>query len=235
MRVNIKRFINGKVFFDEFEAEQKNETVLELLDRIRDYEDRTLTYRSFCRSSICGTCAVKVNDKTVLACKTKVKDVIQNDEIVIEPVDRSKVIKDLAVDHSFIEQNLKKVKSWFVDEIDEEKENLQTPDELKKYDLQTDCILCGACFFECEALDYDKNFAGPFAFSKVFRFVFDTRDKEKKQQRIETAKENLLYNCINCQKCTLVCPKHISSATDIKMLQNSDENPPFNDSFNNFF
>ncbi len=235
MRVSIKRFINGRVFFDEFEVEEKNETILELLDRIRDYKDRSLTYRSFCRSSICGTCAIKANDKTVLACKTKVKDIIQNNELVIEPVDRSKVIKDLVVDHSFIEENLKKVKSWFVDEIDSEKENLQTPKEVKKFDLQTDCILCGACFFECEALDYDKNFAGPFAFTKVFRFVFDSRDKEDTQKRIETAKENLLYNCINCQKCTLVCPKDISSAMDIKMLQNSDKNPPFNDSFSNFF
>ncbi len=235
MKVNIKRFINGRVFFEEFEVKQKNETVLELLDRIRDYKDRSLTYRSFCRSSICGTCAVKVNDKTVLACKTKVKDIIQNNELVIEPVDRSKVIKDLVVEHSFIEENIKKVKSWFIDEINEKQENLQTPDELKKFDLQTDCILCGACFFECEALDFDKNFAGPFAFTKIFRFVFDTRDKEDTQQRIETAKENLLYNCINCQKCTLVCPKQISSAMDIKMLQNFDKNPPFNDSFNNFF
>jgi len=235
MRVNIKRFINGKVFFDEFEVEEKNETILELLDRIRDYNDRSLTYRSFCRSSICGTCAIKVNDKTVLACKTKVKDVIQNNEIVIEPVDRSKVIKDLVIDHSFIEENLKKVKSWFVDKIDREKENLQTPDELKKFDLQTDCILCGACYFECEALDFDKSFAGPFAFSKVFRFVFDSRDKEDTQQRVERAKENLLYNCINCQKCAMVCPKHISSAMDIKMLQNFDKNPPFSDNFNNFF
>jgi len=206
-----------------------------LLDRIRDNKDRSLTYRSFCRSSICGTCTIKVNDKTILACKNKVKDLIQNNELIIEPVDRVKVIKDLVVDHSFIEEKLKNVKAYFIDEIDENKENLQTPEELKKYDKQTDCILCGACYFECEALDYDKNFAGPFAFTKVFRFVFDSRDKMDEQARIETAKNNLLYNCINCQKCTLVCPKQISSAMDIKMLQNFDKNPPFSDNFNNFF
>ncbi len=234
MKLKIKRFLNNKSYFDEYEVDfRDDETILELLDRIRD-KDRSLTYRSFCRSSICGTCTIKANNKTILACKSKVKDFIENDELVIEPVDKAKVIKDLVVDNSFLEEKIKKVNGWFVDEIDVTKENLQTPEELKKYDKQTDCILCGACFYECDALEYDKNFAGPFAFTKVYRFVFDSRDKMDKQQRIEIAKENLLYNCINCQKCAIVCPKGISSMMDIKMLQMKDKNPPFSDSFNFF-
>jgi len=237
MKVLIKRFLNNKTYFDEFDIDIKNdETILEVLDKIRDYQDRSISYRSFCRSSICGTCTIKANDKTILACKTKAKDIVQNNELIIEPVDRIKIIKDLVVDNSYIEDRLKKIRASLVDKIDENKENLQTPDELKKYDKQTDCILCGACFYECEALDSDKNFAGPFAFSKVFRFVFDSRDKEDRQKRIEIAKENGLYNCINCQKCVMVCPKHIASAYDIKTLQQFDKNPPFEDNFNmNFF
>ena len=231
MKLKIKRFINNKTYFEEFNVEFKeDETILELLDKIRN-KDRSLTYRSFCRSSICGTCSIMVNGKSVLACTAKVKDF--GDEIIIEPVKRVKVIKDLVVDHSFIEEKIKKINGWFVDKIDTQKENLQTPNELKKYDKQTDCILCGACFFECDALDFDKNFAGPFAFTKVYRFVFDSRDKMDKQQRIEIAKENLLYNCINCQKCAIICPKEISSMMDIKMLQTNDKNPPF-DNFNFF-
>ena len=234
MKLKIKRFLNNESYFDEYEIDfRDDETILELLDRIRD-KDRSLTYRSFCRSSICGTCTIKANNKTILACKSKVKDFIENDELIIEPVDKVKVIKDLVVDNSFLEEKIKKVNGWFVDKIDVTKESLQTPEELKKYDKQTDCILCGACFYECDALEYDKNFAGPFAFTKVYRFVFDSRDKMDKQQRIEIAKENLLYNCINCQKCAIVCPKGISSMMDIKMLQTNDKNPPFSNDFNFF-
>ena len=234
MKLKIKRFLENKSYFDEFEVDLKeDETILELLDRIRNYKDRSLTYRSFCRSSICGTCAIKVNNKTILACKSKVKDFVENNELIIEPVNRAKVIKDLVVDYSFIEEKIREVNGWFVDKIDTSKENLQTPKELKKYDKQTDCILCGACFFECDALDYEKNYAGPFAFTKVFRFVFDSRDKMDKQQRIEIAKEHFLYSCVNCQKCAFVCPKGISSMMDIKMLQSIDVNPPFDNS--NFF
>ena len=233
MKLKIKRFLENNSFYQEYDIEIKDETILELLDRVRN-KDRSLTYRSFCRSSICGTCAIKVNGKTVLACKSKVKDFIKDNELIIEPVNRAKVIKDLVVDNSFIEEKIKKVNGWFIDEINNKQENLQTPKELKKYDKQTDCILCGACFYECEALDYDNNFAGPFAFSKVFRFVFDSRDKMDDQERIEIAKQNLLYNCINCQKCAIVCPKEISSMMDIKMLQMKDLNPPMNEEFNFF-
>ncbi len=226
MRVSIKRNNGFEVFEVDF---KENETILELLDRIRDYKDRSLAYRSFCRSSICGTCAVKVNDMSVLACKSSVEDFLKNDEIVIEPLSRVNVIRDLVVDHSHIENSIKDLKNWFVDEVNEEMENLQTPAEFKKIEKQIDCIMCMACYSECEALDYDKNFAGPFAFTKVFRFVEDSRDKENFQVRIELSKEKLLYNCINCQKCVMVCPKGIASAMDIKMLQNRDTNPPIQD------
>ena len=114
MIVNIKRYLNGKVWFEDFSVDFKeDETVLELLDRIKNI-DRSVTYRSFCRSSICGTCAVKVNDKTVLACKSKVKDLIEHNEIIIEHVDRTNVIKDLVVDQSYMEKAIKNNKLWFV-------------------------------------------------------------------------------------------------------------------------
>ena len=219
MKVLVKRFLEGKIWFDEFDVEYKSdETILELLDKIKNI-NKSITYRSFCRSSICGTCAIKVNNKTILACKSKVKDLVEHNELIIEPLDRVKVIRDLVVDNDIIEDRLKKNKTWF----DFNGNYLQKPEDLQKIEKQTDCILCMACFAECEALDYDKNFGGPFAFTKVYRFFFDTRDKLK-QERIDIAKENGLYNCINCQKCVMVCPKSIASAYDIKMLQNCDIN-----------
>ena len=238
MKVNIKRVLDSKVWFENYEIDVKKDwTILELLDYLKYKLKSTVSYRSFCRSAICGTCVINVNDKSVLACKTKVLDIAQNDEIVIEAVNRSSIIRDLVVDHSFIEKNLKRVKAYFVDEIDENQENIQYPNELKKIEKETDCILCGACYFECEALDYDKNFAGPFAFTKVFRFAFDTRDKEEMQNRIKIAKEEGLYSCINCQKCAMVCPKGISSAMNINMLQQNDQtlNSGFDFGFNTTF
>jgi succinate dehydrogenase/fumarate reductase iron-sulfur protein len=227
MRVLIKRFYNNKTWFEEFEVEyKKDETLLELLDRIKN-KKRDITYRSFCRSAICGTCALVANDRTCLACRTKVDDVIRNNEIVFEPLARMKVLRDLMVDNTYLEESIKDNKLWFVGkEINSDSEYIQTPQEHKKYEKQTDCILCMACYAECEALDNDVEFAGPFVFSKYFRFVFDSRDALGKE-RIEEAKIHGLYNCINCQKCVMVCPKGIGSAFDIKTLQMNDSNPPF--------
>jgi len=225
MKLLIKRFDSQKSYFQEFDVEVKDdETILEVLDKIRNKE-RSLTYRSFCRSSICGTCAVRVNGISVLACKEKA--IKFGDEIVIEPLNNLKVIRDLVVEHSYIQDVHKKLKLHFVDEINENEENLQSPGLLKMFEKQTECIMCMACYSECEALMYDKNFASPFAFTKVYRFVFDSRDKMDEQERIETAKENSLYSCVSCQKCFMVCPKGISSMNDIKMLQSKDKNPPF--------
>jgi len=227
MRLKIKRFDGNISFFEEFEVEVKDdETILEVLDKI-NRKKRDITYRSFCRSSICGCCAIRVNQKSVLACKAKAKDLVQNDTLLIEPLNNLRVLKDLVVEHNYIETSHKKLNNFFVDTIDENKENLQLPNELKMYDKQTDCILCMACFSECEALLNEPNFAGPFAFSKVYRFVYDNRDKMDKQKRIEIAKLNNLYSCVSCQMCYISCPKGISSMNDIKLLQTKDENPPF--------
>jgi len=227
MKLKIKRFDGDRSYFEEFEVEVRDdETVLEVLDKINRVK-RNIAYRSFCRSSICGTCAIRLNQRSVLACKTKVKDLVQDGELVIEPLNKLKVIRDLVVDHSYLEESHRRLKNYFVDEIDEKKENLQLPNELKIYDKQTDCIGCMACYSECDALLNDPNFAGPFSFTKVYRFVNDSRDKMDKQERIEIAKQNNLYSCVNCQKCYLSCPKGISSMNDIKLLQTKDENPPF--------
>ena len=40
------------------------------MNDIKWSQDGTLSYRMSCRHAICGSCAIKVNGKSVLACKT---------------------------------------------------------------------------------------------------------------------------------------------------------------------
>jgi len=47
-------------------------TVLAVLIRIRDEIDGTLSFRSSCRSAVCGSCAMVINGKIDLACRTRV-------------------------------------------------------------------------------------------------------------------------------------------------------------------
>ncbi|HNQ17905.1 MAG TPA: 2Fe-2S iron-sulfur cluster-binding protein, partial [Smithellaceae bacterium] len=72
-------------------------TVLGMLLRIRDEIDGTLSFRSSCRSAICGSCAMVINGKIDLACRTQVA-IFNTDTIVLEPLPNFEVIKDLVVD-----------------------------------------------------------------------------------------------------------------------------------------
>ncbi|WP_238593978.1 hypothetical protein [Lebetimonas natsushimae] len=51
----------------------------------------------------------------------------KEDETVLELLDRVKIIKDLVVDHSNLEEKIKKTKAWFIDAGKE----IQYPEELK--------------------------------------------------------------------------------------------------------
>ncbi|MDY7027071.1 MAG: 2Fe-2S iron-sulfur cluster-binding protein [Spirochaetota bacterium] len=55
---------------------QPNDQLLDLLEKIKTQLDHTLSYRRSCRHGICGSCAMKVNGKPVLACSTPVRDLV---------------------------------------------------------------------------------------------------------------------------------------------------------------
>ena len=76
-------------------------TVLAVLIRIRDEIDGTLSFRSSCRSAVCGSCAMVINGKIDLACRTQVA-VFNTDTIILEPLPNFEVIRDLVVDHDAV-------------------------------------------------------------------------------------------------------------------------------------
>lgn len=213
MKITIKR---GDTFFEYHVGEvEKRTTILEVLDYIKHNIDPSLSYRAQCRAAICGTCGVKVNGKTVLACKTKVMDVQSNDEVIIQPIDNLPVIRDLVVDHEEFLSKLKSAKAWFIP-----KENFEKvyPEELAGFERETDCILCGICYSVCPAFVNDRQFAGPINFVKIFRFWKDKNDALD-DQRIEIASKNNIQSCIHCKYCTMSCPKEIPVEADIFQLE----------------
>ncbi|MFN4307309.1 succinate dehydrogenase/fumarate reductase iron-sulfur subunit [Sulfurihydrogenibium azorense] len=203
------------IFKYEITNIEKRITILEVLDYIKNYLDPSLSYRSNCRASICGTCGVKVNGKSVLACKTKALDLAENNTLLIEPVDNMPIIKDLIVDQDEFLEKLKKAKAWF-----EPRDNFEKvyPQDLALFEKETDCILCGICYSVCPAFQNDKNFGGPINFIKIFRFWKDKNDALG-NVRIEIAKENNITSCIHCKYCTFSCPKEIPVESDIMQLE----------------
>ncbi len=60
-------------YWDTFDVDlDETLSVLDGLLQVRDGEDGTLAVRCSCRAAICGSCGVKVNGQSALACKTQI-------------------------------------------------------------------------------------------------------------------------------------------------------------------
>ncbi|CAA6812027.1 MAG: Succinate dehydrogenase iron-sulfur protein (EC [uncultured Sulfurovum sp.] len=184
-------------------------TLLHALSHIKSTTDATLTFSSGCRASVCGTCAVRVNGKEVLACAHKVSD-----GDLIEPLQYHPVLRDLKVDKHKSIETLSKSSAWLQNYTEA---SLTHTDE-KRSELQTDCILCDSCYSACPVYAVNPEFLGPFALTRAFRYTIDKREGEAKTI-VDNIQANGVWDCTLCGECTLACPKGIDPKMDITMLR----------------
>ena len=225
MIINIKRFNKEKSpqeSIDTFEVENTN--LLKALIEIKTKKDNSLTFRCGCKSGVCGSCAVRVNGVEKLACKT-----IINENDLIEPIKNSHIIKDLVVDVSHETFLIAKMGL----SIDTDNDiNKVAQEDVKKIDLQSNCILCNSCYSSCPVYELNKEFLGPFALTRAIRYVNDKK-LVNKATILDSIQTNGIWDCTLCSACTLVCPQNIDPKADIMQLQNiSVQNGYSNPNFN---
>ena len=223
MKITVKRDEE----FVEYEVQTQETTLLELLKEIKITQDNTLTFSSGCRSSVCGSCSMRVNDREVLACSYKVQD---GDRV--EPLRNVPIIRDLVVNMDSSYAFNAKAKAW-QKSISEGVE--VTLEDEKVNEVQSDCILCGSCYSACPVYAVNEEFLGPFALTRVWRYASDIREKDEKS-KIDTIQTNGVWDCTLCNECTIVCPQGISSKTDIEKLRSKSAMAGYSDpSFANSF
>ena len=166
--------------------------VLHALHAVRDGYDPALAYRYCCGSGQCGSCAVRVDGKPVLACMEEARD-----GMTVEPL-ALPVLKDLMVD---LEPVIAKI-ARICPAPDTE---LPAKDEIEAIKPLRDCIECFCCVSACPALQVTE-FAGPTVLRQEMRLVLDPRDSG---DRITDAIEKGLFYCTTCRRCLEVCPKEI--------------------------
>ena len=97
-KVTIDRFQNEKTptsYVQTYElAHYPSQTLLEVLAEIQNRLDDTLAFRSSCEAGKCGSCAVQMNGKPALACRT----MVDGNDIQIGPLPSFPVVRDLIVD-----------------------------------------------------------------------------------------------------------------------------------------
>ena len=214
MHVKVKRYTTEPAVSEEvleYKVEQENLTLLEALNYIKTKIDPSLSFSAGCRSGVCGSCAVRVNGTEELACAYKLSD-----GDLIEPLNNLPVLRDLIVDVDKMMQYNLKAKAW----SSENGENKAvTPEQATANEVQSDCILCGACFSACPVYAVNEEFIGPFALTRSWRYVADVREQDT-QEKIEAIQANGIWDCTLCNECVPVCPQGIAPKQDIAMLRN---------------
>ena len=210
--------------FQEYQIDVPDHfTVLDALIQVREEVDPSLALRCSCRASICGSCAMTVNDGARLVCKTKLSEVSPSGQAVkIEPMKNQRVVKDLVVDQQFFWSKIRAVEPYLQPEGPEPEAEYIAPNEaMLNLITPMGCIMCGACVSACTVLEVDKNFLGPAALAKAYRFVADPRDGESNQRLSSLNESSGVWDCTRCYFCVSVCPKGVAPMDRIMELRES--------------
>lgn len=211
--------MNIKICDKNYSTETKVDNLLAILFEVKEKQNNSLAFRSGCKSGICGSCAVVVNGIEKLACKTKVED-----DATITPLKNSEVIKDLVVDLTVQDKFLSKAKAYL---NTKSSEKITKQDE-KKIDIESNCILCNSCYSSCPVYEVNKDFIGPFALVRSYRYVEDKKESNIKE-KIDSIQENGVWSCTLCGNCNMVCPAHIDIKNNIIQLRNKSAQNGYSD------
>ncbi|MGB0758945.1 MAG: succinate dehydrogenase iron-sulfur subunit [Rubripirellula sp.] len=195
-----------------------------------------------CLEEVCGSCTMQINGRVRQSCSALVDRLLADnpDEIVLEPMNKFPVVRDLVVDRQRLFRGLERVKAWVpVDSyynMGSGERQLRATQE-QNYPL-SQCMSCGCCADACpqyqkvevvqqagesaEAFEerkleaYDEAFVGPHAISQAMLFNNHPTGKALASERMDAMMgPGGIQACGNAQNCVAVCPKEIPLTTSI--------------------
>ncbi len=208
--LRMRRSDDGRL--DEFRVPyRKWMRVLDALNWIAENAATDLGYRWFCGSKMCGTCAVRMNGREVLACWEAVEP-----DMTIEPLRNLPVIRDLVVDRAPFDRLMEKLEPW----IERPAAYPGFPEPLSHKDMKNaskalDCIGCLCCYSACPVIGLGNltDFAGPAPLVQLGQTALDPRNDSAKVAR--SLSLTGIFNCVSCYKCEEVCPASIPIVTQV--------------------
>ena len=201
---------------------EKWTTVLEAILEVKKHFDHSVAVRYSCRQATCGSCGMIINGKPRLACFTKISELNSN-IVTVEPMNNFPVIRDLAVKFEQLFDTHQKIKPYLIRDdtelVSDEKEFLQSPEEVEQYIQFANCIKCGLCNSACPTMATDSSFVGPQALAQAYRYVADSRDKGKDSRLKIIDDSHGIWRCHFAGSCSQVCPKGVDPAMGIQLLR----------------
>jgi len=210
-------------FYQTFVIEiSPDEYVLDGIEKIWAFQDRSLTYRHACHHSTCGACGMLVNGKEKLTCITPIHSVTHDGgTLTIQPLRNFPIMSDLVVDMSKFYQHMEKGRASQVCKVNKsylpyEEVNFETSDF--PYERLVDCIECGLCVSACPSCITSDNFLGPAALAAV-HVNFNIQNQICILDQIDH--KDGLWRCHSAYECAEVCPSFVDPSFRIMELRKS--------------
>lgn len=195
-----------------------DEYVLDAVERIWAFHDRSLTYRHACHHSTCGACGMLVNNVEKLTCITPIRTVTKNGGTVkVEPLRNFPVISDLAVDMSPFFQKIEETGADHVLPIKDARLEYEK-DVLPEgnFERLVDCLECGMCISACPAAHTSSSYLGPATLAAIQQ----SYAHEGEMALLTMAdSENGVWRCHSAYECSAVCPSNVDPAWRIMSLR----------------
>lgn len=203
---------------------QPKMSVLDGLFWILEHLDGTLSFRYSCRAGMCGSCAMVVNGREVLACRLRLLHV--RPPVYVEPLRSLPVIKDLVVDMAPFFVKYRAVDPFFV-AVDPAVTGrpgapaVVRPDSGARdlVDQQLGCISCGACYSACPVVALHPGYLGPAALNRAYVLDADSREPAHDHRLAAISGDGGAYACHDVGNCVTACPVGINPLLSIQLLR----------------
>jgi len=197
-------------------------TVFVALNKIREELDPSLMFDFVCRAAICGSCAMMINGRPRLACKTLISDL--KGTISLMPLPVFKLIGDLSVDTgTWFRQLSLKTEAWIHTEKKFEpeaiEERMDNKTAMKIYEAER-CIECGCCISGCVTANIREEFLGAAGINRVARFIVDPRDKRSSKQYFDVmGSDEGAFGCMALMACDDNCPMELPLQSQLAFVR----------------
>lgn len=165
-------------------------------------EAEPVSWECGCMVKKCGACAMRINGLPRLACSTFLR-VLKGNTVVLEPLSKFPVMKDLIVDRSVIFENLKKINLW----LESEAYMMEHTHEPRYQSAR--CLMCGCCLEVCPNFSVEKDFAGAIAPVNAYRILNEEQDSGHYAEMADKYKKHYFEGCGKSLSCQDICPAGI--------------------------
>jgi fumarate reductase iron-sulfur subunit len=187
------------------------------LNEIRERLDPSLQFDFVCRAGICGSCAMLINGRPGLACRTLTKTL--RPDVTLAPLPVFELIADLSVNTGkWMRAMSERLETWVharETEIDLARieQRMEPAVAEAVYELDR-CIECGCCVAACGTALMREDFVGAVGLNKIARFRLDPHDRRSDDDFFNLiGDDGGVFGCMSLLGCHDVCPKNLPLQT----------------------